>query len=136
MISNPKYGWCNFDLGDFHGHPSYLTDVAKDLITACYKYIIGDNNYITVEFDEEGSKFILLANYYNCYIIEQKDKDILHKIDINIKYFIKEVVNDIESNIDEWAIFTVFDDDPEKNKVTLLNMIEVIKEKIEKGMYL
>lgn len=136
MISNPKNGWCNFVLGDFHGHPSYLTDVAMDLITACYKYVIGDNNYITVEFDEEGSKFILLANYYNCYIIEQKDKDILHKIDINIKYFIKEVVNDIESNIDEWAIFTVFDDDPEKNKVTLLNMIEVIKEKIEKGMYL
>lgn len=22
MISSPKYGWCNFDLGVFHGTPS------------------------------------------------------------------------------------------------------------------
>ena len=77
MISNPKYGWCNFDLGDFHGHPSYLTDVAMDLVTACYKYVINDNDYITVKFDEEGSEFILLADYYDCYIIEQKEEDIL-----------------------------------------------------------
>ena len=108
MISNPKNGWCDFDLGDFHGHPSYLTDVAMDLVTACYKFIAGDNNYITVGFDEEGSDFILIADYYNCYIIKQKENDkdngILHRIDINIKDLIKEIVNDIESDVDEWAI--------------------------------
>ena len=131
MISNPKYGWCNFDLGDFHGHPSYLTDVAMDLVTACFSYCIEDNDYITVGFDEEDSEFILLADYHNCYIIEQKDEDILHRIDINIKDFIKEIVNDVESDIDAWATFAVFDDDPEEikyNKTRLLNKIKLIKE--------
>ena len=133
MISNPKYGWCNFDLGDFHGHPSYLTDVAMDLVTACYKYVINDNDYITVKFDEEGSEFILLADYYDCYIIEQKEEDILHRMDIDIRDFIKEIVNDVESNIDEWAAFAEFDNDPEEikyNKTTLLNMIKAIKAEI------
>lgn len=131
MISNPKNGWCDFNLGDFHGHPSYLTNVAMDLINACYRYCIEDNDYITVGFDEESSEFILIADYCNCYIIEQKGNDILHKIDINIKDFIKEIVNDVESNIDEWAAFAVFDDDPEKiryNKIRLLNKIKLIKE--------
>ena len=131
MISNPKNGWCDFDLGDFHGHPSYLTDVAMDLVTACFGYCIEDNDYITVGFDEEGSEFILIADYCNCYIIEQKENDILHRIDINIKDFIKEIVNNVESNIDEWAAFAVFDDDPEKiryNKIRLLNKIKLIKE--------
>ena len=68
MINNTKNGWCDFDLGDFHGHPSYLTDVAMDLVTACYRYCIEDNDYITVGFDEEDSEFILLADYHNCYI--------------------------------------------------------------------
>lgn len=27
MITNPRCGWCNFELGDFKGSPSYLTDV-------------------------------------------------------------------------------------------------------------
>ena len=131
MISNPKNGWCDFDLGDFHGHPSYLTDVAMDLVTACYRYCIEDNDYITVGFNEEGSEFILIADYCNCYIIEQKENDILHRIDINIKDFIKEIVNNVESNIDEWAAFAVFDDDLEKiryNKIRLLNRIKLIKE--------
>lgn len=139
MISNPKNGWCDFDLGDFHGHPSYLTDVAMDLVTACYKFIAGDNHYITVGFDEEGSEFILIADYYDCYIIEQKENDkdnsILHRIDINIKDLIKEIVNDIESDVDEWAAFAVFNNDPEEikyNKEILLNMNDVIKGKIER----
>jgi len=33
VISNPKSGWCDFYLGDFEGHPSYLTDVPVDLLT-------------------------------------------------------------------------------------------------------
>ena len=28
MITNPSCGWCSFELGDFKGSPSYLTDVA------------------------------------------------------------------------------------------------------------
>ena len=40
MISNPAHGWCDFKVGDFVGHPSYVTDVPLDLLEALrdYKY--------------------------------------------------------------------------------------------------
>lgn len=130
MISNPKYGWCDFDLGDFHGHPSYITDVAIDLLEASYNYVLGKSNHITIRFDEEGSYFILVADCYDCYIIEQKDKNILHKIDIDIKDLIREIVRDIESDIATWAEFGTFDDlEIEVNKTWMSMMIKDIKEK-------
>lgn len=39
MISNPKNGWCDFNLGDFHGTPSYLTNVPIDLLIAFKEYL-------------------------------------------------------------------------------------------------
>lgn len=131
MISNPKYGWCEFDLGDFHGHPSYITNVATDLLEACYNYVFGKSNYIYVRFDEEGSYFILLADCCGCYIIEQKDEDTLHSIGIDIKDLIREIVRDIESDIDAWAEFGMFDNDLEieVNKKWMINRIKKIKEK-------
>lgn len=131
MISNPKYGWCDFDLGDFHGHPSYITSVATDLLEACYNYVFGKSNYIYVRFDEEGSYFILLADCYDCYIIEQKDEDTLHRIDIGIKDLIREIVRDIESDIDTWAAFGIFDDlEIKVNKKWMINTIKELKEKV------
>ena len=130
MISNPKYGWCNFDLGDFHGHPSYITPVAIDLLEDSYNYVLGKSNHITIRFDEEGSYFILVADCYDCYIIEQKDEDILHRIDIDIKDLIREIVIDIEPDIDTWAEFGIFDDlEIEVNKTWMSMMIKDIKEK-------
>lgn len=131
MISNPKYGWCEFDLGDFHGHPSYITNVATDLLEASYNYVLGKSNHITIRFDEEGSYFILVADCYDCYIIEQKDEDTLHSIDIGIKDLIREIVRDIESDIDTWAEFGMFDNDLEieVNKKWMINRIKKIKEK-------
>ena len=32
MISNPKNGWCEFNLGDFHGTPSYITNEVSELM--------------------------------------------------------------------------------------------------------
>lgn len=131
MISNPKYGWCDFDLGDFHGHPSYITSVATDLLEASYNYAFGKSNHITIRFDEEGSYFILLADCYDCYIIEQKDEDTLHSIDIGIKDLIREIVRDIESDIDTWAAFGIFDDlEIKVNKKWMINTIKELKEKV------
>ena len=55
MISNPRFGWCNFELGDFKGYPSYLTDVPVDLLDAFIDY--HTKGYGVAVFDEEGSYF-------------------------------------------------------------------------------
>lgn len=64
MISNPKHGWCNFDIGSFHGTPSYLTDVPSDLLEAFAKYY--KEGSTVCSFDEEGTEFLFVIDSYTC----------------------------------------------------------------------
>ena len=102
MISNPKNGWCNFKLGDFEGTPSYITDVPIDLLDAFIDYYT--RGYGLAYFDEEGSEFTLLLAWYGVYIIEEKDNVKSHVFyDLNISDLAKEVIADIETNLDGWC---------------------------------
>ena len=102
MISDPKNGWCNFKLGDFEGTPSYITDVPIDLLDAFIDYYT--RGYGLAYFDEEGSEFTLLLTWYGVYIIEEKDNVKSHVFyDLNISDLAKEVIADIETNLDGWC---------------------------------
>ena len=114
MITSPRNGWCNFKLRDFQGTPSYLTDVVVDLLNAFINYYT--NGYGVAVFDEEGSEFTLLLTYYNSgvFIIEQKDKTILHDFsDTAPDYLAIELLNDIQRDLDGWYNFLPFSDDKE-----------------------
>lgn len=114
MISNPSCGWCSFELGDFKGSPSYLTDIPVDLLDAFIDY--HTKGYGVAVFDEEGSYFTLLLTQYNwgIYIIEEKDYPILHNLcDFNIEDLEEELIRDIERDLNGWAEF-IIDDDPEE----------------------
>ena len=112
MIKNPKHGWCDFQLGDFAGVASYLTDVPIDLLDAFISYYT--NGYGVVVFDQEGSYFTLVLTAYNfgIYIIEESDKAILHdfSIDKNITVndLAKELINDIEKDLEGWSTDFLF----------------------------
>ena len=106
MISEPKCGWCIFKLGDFFGRPSgYMTTVVTDLLDAFilfYKNGIG-----AAVFDEEGSYFTLLLTYNGVYIIEEKEKAKLFDFsEFDIYELANELINDIESDFDNWVDFT------------------------------
>lgn len=102
MISNPKVGWCNFELGDFKGTPSYLTDVPMDLLNAFIDYYTRGNGI--AEFDEEGSEFTLVLTRNGVYIIEAKDAYTLHAYhDIDISDLAQKLMIDIVFNIDGWC---------------------------------
>lgn len=101
MISNPKHGWCNFELGDFKGTPSYLTNVPIDLMDAFIDYYT--RGYGAAFFDEEGSEFTLLLTWYSVYIIEEKDDAKVHVFYLNASDLAKEVITDIETNLDGWC---------------------------------
>lgn len=102
MISNPKNGWCNFKLGDFEGTPSYITNAPIDLLDAFIDYYT--RGYGLAYFDEEGSEFTLLLTWYGVYIIEEKNNVKLHVFyDLNISDLAKEVIADIETNLDSWC---------------------------------
>ena len=114
MITNPEYGWCDFKLGDFLGSPSYITDVAVDLLDAFIDYY--NRGYGVAVFDEEGSEFTLVLTSYNygIFIIEEKDNAILHDFsDMNVDDLAQELVSDIKGNLDGWYNFLVLSDEAE-----------------------
>lgn len=83
-------------------------------------------------FDEEGTEFTLVITPYSLFIIEEKDKPVLHDFsDMDIKKLILEAVTDIESNIDKWSeLITSHSDEAKKSyKFLLKDLISLIKEK-------
>lgn len=130
MISNPKHGWCDFILGDFYGSPSYLTDVPNDLLDAFISYHV--NGYGMAWFDEEGTEFTLVITPYSIFIIEEKDKPILHDFsEVNVETLGKELIEDIESDLAEWSMFYCDYDEEEAikaNREHIKNLICQLKE--------
>lgn len=114
MISNPKHGWCNFKLGTFESTPSYLTDVPIDILTAFIDY--HNKGCGVIWFDEESTEFTLVITPYSLFIIEEKEKPILHDFsEMKIVDLEKELIKDIESDLCGWANFTI-DNDVEEIK--------------------
>lgn len=131
MLSNPKAGWCELEIGNFKGTPSYLTDVPVDLLTAFINYY--KNGIGAVLFDEEGSEFNLLLSNYSAYIIyvDCENKSILYEFpDIDIDNLAKELITDIKSNIDSWANFYASSSSCMfwSNKLTLMSLVSDLEE--------
>lgn len=113
MISNPKHGWCDFELRKFKGSPSYLTDVPVDLLDAFIGYYT--NGMGMAWFDEEGTEFTLVINPYSLYIIEEKEESILHDFsEMIIEKLARELIDDIEKDLTSWSVEFVISDDQEE----------------------
>lgn len=130
MISNPKNGWCNFDLKSFHGTPSYSTNVPIDLLNAFIQYHA--TGVGIAWFDEEGAEFTLVITPYSLFIIEEKDKPILHDFSNMIEKteLEKELILDIEKDLVGWSNFIDSDDreDIIVNRDEIRNKIHLLKD--------
>ena len=133
MISEPKYGWCNFKLGDFIGCPSgYMTDVVQDLLDAFINFY--KNGVGAAVFDEEGSYFTLLLKQWNdVYIIEEKEKStLLDFSEFNITDLAQELISDIENDFDNWIKFTEEEGGDQFSRVHIYNKICELRELIRR----
>ena len=129
MISNPKHGWSNFDLKVFHGTPSYLTDVPVDLLNVFIQYHTTGTGIAW--FDEEGTEFTLVITPYSLFVIEEKDKPVLHDFsEIKINNLEKELIEDIEKDLIGWSEFITSDDREEviMHRDEIRNKIAMLKE--------
>lgn len=129
MISNPKHGWSNFDLRVFHGTPSYLTDVPVDLLNAFIQYHTTGTG--VAWFDEEGTEFTLVITPYSLFVIEEKDKPVLHDFsEMKINNLEKELIEDIEKDLIGWSEFITSDDREEViiHRDEIRNKIATLKE--------
>ena len=151
MLGKPKHGWTNVSIGDYSDQASYLDDVPLDCLNA---FINGYSSYlpITISFDAEGHEFLLVVDYYTTHIIsnrdfimalrtggEEKERFILKSYDINRDDLAKELINDIESNLEGWVHWFFADpfvDDDENSaerRKELIEHIEKLKELIRKS---
>ena len=135
MISNPKHGWCDFMLSDekdnlFVGTPSYVTNVPVDLLQAFLDYKIKGQGIAW--FDEEGTEFTLVLNPYSVFIIaENEHTELIDFSEVNIDNLIKELIQDIESDLTGWSMFYCGCDDEEEikaNREHIRNLICQLKE--------
>lgn len=134
MLVNPKHGWCNVNIGDFKGTASYLNDVPFNCLDAFISYFTKSNciNSIAICFDEEGSDFILVCDYYDTYIIINRNKQKLkHVKDINIQQLAIELLEDLERDFDAWVNWLCYDE-PEKDRADELRLrIEKLKQLVK-----
>ena len=135
MISNPKHGWCSFKLRTFKGTPSYLTDVPVDLLNAFIDlYTKGCG---VAWFDEEDTEFTLVITPYSLFIIEERGKPVLHDFsEMKIENLIKELIEDLERDLNGWSEFITNDDHDEilqhrneiRQKITILKTLKKMNE--------
>lgn len=132
MISNPKHGWCDFELGNFRGTASYLTDVPIDLLDAFIGYYTKGHGVVV--FDEEGSYFTLVLTRYNngIFVIEERDFVAIYDFsDKNPDDLAKELINDLENDLKRWAVEFTFDD-IEEHKHEISQKIAKLQQLIER----
>lgn len=125
MFSDVKYGWAKFKFLDFTGDVSYLTDPIFEIGEAFIK------GYGVINMDEEGSDFDFIISNNEVFLVAHRD---IHKLyiddDITIKSIVKEFVNDIERDLEDWANWGYEDyNETIKNnrKEKIINMIKTIK---------
>lgn len=106
MFSKPKYGWTHVSIGDFDGSASYITDVPIDVLDAFIDFYKLHKN-ICVDFDEEGSTFVLVVvSYVDIFVISEREQVITYKIDMNVDELANEIISDFEKYIKDWENFT------------------------------
>lgn len=137
MLSNPKHGWCNVEIGDFVGTASYLNDVPFNCLNSFITYFTKGNyiNCIAVSFDEEGTEFTIVSSYDGTYIIIERGSEptLKHYYNIDIKLLANELIEDLERDFDAWVRWECFDDyEPEKSRVEeLRSKIEELRQLIK-----
>ena len=135
MISNPKHGWCDFKIEDynnnvFFGTPSYVTNVPVDLLQAFLDYKTKGQGMTW--FNEEGTEFTLVLNHYSIHILA--GNEVYDFSELNIGNLIKELIQDIESDLVGWSMFDCdccYDEEKTKvNREYIRNLICQLKEKL------
>lgn len=125
MLSNPNAGWCNVKIGDFEGVASYLTDVPFNCLAAFIQYFERNNNInsVSVYFDEEGTEFRVVFDYWSTYIIIERDEnpELKYIDNVSIKQLSKELIEDLERDFDCWVNWECYDE-PEEGRADELRL--------------
>ena len=138
MLGFPKYGWTDVHLQDdtgltFDAPASYLTSVHLDTLNA-FTNFYKTHNPQSIYYDAEGWDYIVVLDWCNVYVIENKDESKLYNFCLDIDELGNQVISDIENAFEDWADFCFYGyrEDLEKhrneNQEELINALNELKQ--------
>lgn len=105
ILTNIKYGWCDFDLGGYKGRPSYISNLPFKVLNAYEEYL--KYNHCIIEFDEELTQFCLVIWEDTLIIIDNKNGTTQSLyVNENPKEVLDELVSEIINDVRTWAEWT------------------------------
>lgn len=114
MIKNKGYGWCNLQIGDFAGETVCPSNAAKALLELFSDY--HRKGHGMAWLDGGGVEYSVILTPYSMYVMEEKENTVLHDCSrLPVEKLEKELINDIEAEMDAWAEFPYYMH-PDKNK--------------------
>lgn len=134
MLSSPKDGWCIFTLHDFVGHPSYITDVVEDTFAAFIDYY--EKGLGIVNYDEEGTEFLLVLNNGRVHIIytDEYDRSTFYDYpDTDINDLCDEFIKDVERETEAWVKFSPYKK-PEYSNTKIINANLIYLKELRKAV--
>lgn len=138
MISSPTKGFCKLNIGFFNGCPDNTTNVPIELLNAFINYHKLGYGIVAIDEREIGYSLILI-DYDNEILLRYvgSHEGIIAFKDLKIYELEKQLINDIEENIDGWCYFmepqTKRELETQKKKIlTLLEKLKKLREKYER----
>lgn len=114
MLSKPSAGWTQISLGEWSDRGSYLDDIPMMFLDGLINHRY---DCFCLKFDAEGWDYFIVIDDYRIYVIDydhETGEEKLYNIDSDKDELAKEVIADIESDIEGWAYWFGYYDEEEK----------------------
>lgn len=132
MLDRPHHGWSNITIGAWTDRCSYLDDVPFMLLRTISEFQT-TKRPTSVKFDAEGYEYILVFDYSVVHIITETDDGYeLSSQEVSYPSLIRELVGDIQGEIDGWTGWMSYENqDFQERKERLLTACEELESTIK-----
>ena len=132
-LETPQHGWSKLYMGSWSGRLSYVDDPAFDLLWAVER-ALRTKQPSAVRFDAEGHEYIIIFDWYDQFVITDRDTPELTRIDMKLKDVAAALVRDIRKDLDLWATFPAGAEDSqfelEDRKIDLGILLSVVEKRL------
>lgn len=104
MLSKPIHGWTDVTIGTFTDRASYINDIPVICLREMIHTYQNPSLPFCVQFDAEGWEYTVVSNWSETHVFTNKnDPEELFLIDVSCGQLAKELIKDIESELDGWV---------------------------------
>ena len=130
MINNPANGWCNITIGEWSERCKEYDDVPYMLFDAIEK-CLRTLNPTVVKLNGDGYKYTIVFDQNKTHIISDKEVQTAYiTIAVGVIELAKQLIDDIRENLNDWAIWSSYNDDEyEERKKDLEVMCQILEKR-------